>query len=228
MIDRHPGRLEVWSEDEVGRLAADQGRTRMRELLAESGSAEEGIEPMAPTARHTGKYRALAGWLAGNPNRTVDMTFSEIEEILGFPLPPSCRNHAASAATMTLRFGNRSATAPASGASKSTGRISKATVPATRRPEPVIWKTRMMIATALNVSPHLEMVCAANRRRKAASAKGPRRCASLKCGPQPPDSGVTIHTSLPAGTTVSRPSRKRTFSSPRNTLTPGRSVPGPE
>jgi hypothetical protein len=40
---------------------------------------------------HTGKYRALAWWLASQTTSRVEATFAEIEEILGFALPPSAR-----------------------------------------------------------------------------------------------------------------------------------------
>jgi hypothetical protein len=46
-------------------------------------------------AEHAGKYRALWAWLRTLPGDRVSATFAQIEEIIGMPLPPSCRAHAA-------------------------------------------------------------------------------------------------------------------------------------
>src|SRR5215218_1885065 len=58
-----------------------------------------------------------------------------------------------SAATMTRTRGNRSITAPATGASSKTGAISAMTAPVTPRPEPVRRNTSTTRATVLKVSP---------------------------------------------------------------------------
>lgn len=42
--------------------------------------------------RHTGKYRALWSFLAGQQRDRINLTFAEIEQILGFGLPNSSRN----------------------------------------------------------------------------------------------------------------------------------------
>lgn len=95
LIDRHAARMEVWSEDDVKKLvAADPERSR--ELLLDLpaqlvDSAEVSMDP----SRHTGKYRRLAQWLARQASHSIDATFDQIEEVLGFPLPPSSRRHAA-------------------------------------------------------------------------------------------------------------------------------------
>jgi hypothetical protein len=77
---------------------------------------------------------------------------------------------------MTRRRDDRSTTAPATNPNSTTGTISKATTPATRTPEPVSWYTRITRATELKVSPHREIVWAANRLRK------PRRCRARRSG----------------------------------------------
>jgi Protein of unknown function (DUF1524) len=46
-----------------------------------------------PTGSHSGKYEAFWQWLRGRDGDEIEMTFAEIEEILGFPLPESSRNH---------------------------------------------------------------------------------------------------------------------------------------
>jgi len=45
---------------------------------------------------HPGKYQALWRHLANRSERDrLEMTFAEIENVLGFSLPPSSRNHTA-------------------------------------------------------------------------------------------------------------------------------------
>jgi hypothetical protein len=50
-------------------------------------------EPARTVKEHTGKYRPLWQWLTRQEQPEIDATFSELEEVLGFPLPPSCREH---------------------------------------------------------------------------------------------------------------------------------------
>ena len=42
---------------------------------------------------HEGKYAKLFDWLLHQHRSPVTVSFSKIEEILGFPLPPSSRRH---------------------------------------------------------------------------------------------------------------------------------------
>ena len=42
---------------------------------------------------HTGKYRALWAWLNNQTQDEIPLSFSQVEEIIGMPLPPSARNH---------------------------------------------------------------------------------------------------------------------------------------
>lgn len=42
---------------------------------------------------HNGKYRQLWKWLGEQAEDEIELTFTEIEQILGFPLPPSSRGH---------------------------------------------------------------------------------------------------------------------------------------
>jgi len=45
------------------------------------------------SATHAGKYSVLYRWLRIHERKSVVVTFAEVEEILGFPLPNSCRKH---------------------------------------------------------------------------------------------------------------------------------------
>jgi len=70
------------SWDEVGPVLADPPR------MTESPA------PQVPTHReHHGKYQALWRWLRERDDDLFATTFGEIEEVLGFPLPASCRAH---------------------------------------------------------------------------------------------------------------------------------------
>jgi hypothetical protein len=92
LAERSASRILIWTDDDVQALSD----ARPAELVeGADGTVAEG-EERASTAVgwHTGKYRALWQWLRGQGG-TVETTFSEIEEVLGFPLPASCRTHAA-------------------------------------------------------------------------------------------------------------------------------------
>jgi hypothetical protein len=54
--------------------------------------AEEEAEPESGLG-HAGKYQALWGWLRQQDRDEIRLTFSEVEQILGMPLPPSARIH---------------------------------------------------------------------------------------------------------------------------------------
>lgn len=89
MLDRHAGRIELWSEGDV------------TNLLMNKPADDPALPPplSAPTSvpspiRHVGKYRSLAQWLAAQTVDRKPARFSDLEEILGFPLPPSSRKHA--------------------------------------------------------------------------------------------------------------------------------------
>lgn len=50
---------------------------------------------VAGSVQHKGKYAPLAMWLMSDSRDRIEATFEELEEVLGFPLPPSARKHAA-------------------------------------------------------------------------------------------------------------------------------------
>lgn len=99
MLDSRPGRIEVWSEDDVNRLATDP-KEAVSEIFETVQTFQEFVDvPDQPHRKvpvpHVGKYRRLAQWLAVEDRDRIDSTFKEVEEILGFPLPPSSRRHEA-------------------------------------------------------------------------------------------------------------------------------------
>jgi hypothetical protein len=50
-------------------------------------------EPLAATPGHEGKYQALWRWLREQEPGDIQVTFTDVEDILGIPLPPSARVH---------------------------------------------------------------------------------------------------------------------------------------
>lgn len=84
--------MEIWSESDVLALADEESsEERLHELLPDAGVVED--ETGVTEVRHTGKYHRLAAWLARQKTDRLDVTFAEVEEVLGFPLPPSCRRY---------------------------------------------------------------------------------------------------------------------------------------
>lgn len=63
-----------------------------------SGGAGGGAEAHSEASRrasasHEGKYRPLWEFLRGSKESRLQMSFDEVEQVLGFPLPPSSRDH---------------------------------------------------------------------------------------------------------------------------------------
>jgi hypothetical protein len=98
LVDRPGPRVLVWTEHDVRALASgDNGPTALTEAAGRAASAEVASSPSATSAfqDHQGKYRHLWRWLREQPREPVTLGFREIEATLGFPLPDSCRRHAA-------------------------------------------------------------------------------------------------------------------------------------
>ncbi len=92
MVQRHACRIEIWDETEVAALAKGGSRAARRLVV------DLPVELLTPTDRGVvggTKYAALSAWLVGEERQTIEASFRDIEEVLGFPLPPSSRRHAA-------------------------------------------------------------------------------------------------------------------------------------
>lgn len=50
---------------------------------------------MSKAPAHHGKYVKLFDWLRRQPGPSVTVLFSTVEDVLGFPLPPSSRRYMA-------------------------------------------------------------------------------------------------------------------------------------
>lgn len=90
---------EALSEAEEGAKAHSLARARV-DMAASAGDlpdqsravAESNVSTLA-TVSHAGKYAALHRWLKTQDAESLHLSFSDIEEVLGFPLPSSCRQH---------------------------------------------------------------------------------------------------------------------------------------
>jgi hypothetical protein len=99
MLDGCPGRIEVWSEEDVKHLA-ESPQEIVSDIFEAAHTPQDLAESLEETQKRpvlsrVGKYRRLAHWLAAEDREQFDSTFREVEEALGFPLPPSCRRHEA-------------------------------------------------------------------------------------------------------------------------------------
>lgn len=93
LVDRPGPRVLVWSEQEVQQLLT--GRRTIPGFaspeLVEPNKSRTGPEP----TQHVGKFRALWAWLRDQSGGRLSMRFGDIEEVIGMPLPASCRKHPA-------------------------------------------------------------------------------------------------------------------------------------
>jgi hypothetical protein len=90
LVDRPGPRILVWSERDVDMLMQETTVSTKTPGVSAPTAAQRSAQ-----AEHAGKYRALWAWLRTQPGDRVSATFAQIEEIIGMPLPPSCRQHAA-------------------------------------------------------------------------------------------------------------------------------------
>jgi hypothetical protein len=102
---------DTWTEDDIRArgeaLAAsvaviwprpdtETGQRTARSLAAQpSASSSAAPEKAGNAASHAGKYRQLWRWLQDQGRDDVKCSFTDVEQVLGMPLPPSARNHLA-------------------------------------------------------------------------------------------------------------------------------------
>lgn len=104
VLVRRPGpRILVWSEADLTQLLDEgthnNGATPSLQHAAGAPLQHRGEEAdqtaRTSASRHTGNYRALWQWLSGQEADQVTVSFRDIEELIGMPLPTSSRRHAA-------------------------------------------------------------------------------------------------------------------------------------
>lgn len=101
LVDRPGPTVMVWDADDVRALAAQHDATSLTALAGGEASggglpatpAKNTASGSTPVSTHSGKYAGLYRWLRAQDATTLTLTFSDIEEVLGFPLPASSRHH---------------------------------------------------------------------------------------------------------------------------------------
>ncbi len=86
----------VWRCRESGHSWSEIGeRLGVTKQAAQHRFVAQSAERSGPRGvrEHTGKYRPLWLWLRAQTQARVDLSFAEVEAILGFELPPSSRTH---------------------------------------------------------------------------------------------------------------------------------------
>ena len=100
LVDRPGPTVLVWTADDVRALADRRGlgdvlgsvSAALALRASEMPTAATEVDPATVTA-HAGKYAPLYRWLRTQDASALTLTFGEVEEVLGFPLPNSCRQH---------------------------------------------------------------------------------------------------------------------------------------
>ncbi len=105
-LANRPGcRIVVWSEEDVDALVAasadvmgNDARPSVEQVEALADPVSDGTDGQASIetrigSHHKGKYQPLWRWLLQQQASPVLASFSQIEQILDFPLPGSCRRH---------------------------------------------------------------------------------------------------------------------------------------
>lgn len=99
LVDRPGPTVLVWTAEDVRALAEQRDSASLVATAATVTAPTAADEPPAggsPAAgTHSGKYAPLYRWLRDQDAAEVRLTFDEVEEVLGFPLPASCRQHVA-------------------------------------------------------------------------------------------------------------------------------------
>jgi len=109
LVARHPS---SWTDQDIGdrteqlidRLLAlwprPDAAAPAEPVVVDLGDVSDSVdddadEDRAATPAHAGKYRDLWRWLNQQEPDEIAVSFTQVEEILGMPLPPSARNHEA-------------------------------------------------------------------------------------------------------------------------------------
>lgn len=100
LVDRPGPTVLVWTADDVRALAEQHDTTSTLAVaaaavaVAEPLLADRGRPPATfQTEGHPGKYAPSYRWVHAQDEAMLTLTFGEVEEVLGFPLPSSCRQH---------------------------------------------------------------------------------------------------------------------------------------
>lgn len=101
LVDRPGTRVLIWTEGDVHALIDRKLSTELPFLLVDAeNTANERAEfeeaaILSAQQDHSGKYRPLWEWLLRQDHRPISVSFADIEGVLGFQLPDSCRSYPA-------------------------------------------------------------------------------------------------------------------------------------
>lgn len=101
LVDRPGPTVLVWTADDVRALAEQRDVAEGLGLVAsvapevDDGPAAAAGSASDAVVTDVGKYAPLCRWLRTQDVASLEMTFGEVEEVLGFPLPNSCRSDTA-------------------------------------------------------------------------------------------------------------------------------------
>jgi len=98
LVDRPGPKMAVWTLEDVRRLvASEEDAPRVVGPIAQASQTvpPTASRPMPLTKAPRGKYAALTRWLLEADEAEVRASFADVEAVLGFALPPSCRAHVA-------------------------------------------------------------------------------------------------------------------------------------
>lgn len=87
LVNRPGPQVMVWTTADVRALASGQPP------VSPQAKASQPVPTSGP--KRGSKYDVLADWLTTSGKPEVRSTFAQIEDVLGFTMPPSARNHSA-------------------------------------------------------------------------------------------------------------------------------------
>lgn len=99
LVARSRSRIVVWDQRDVeslrGERTSDDAGSETEERQTPSEDPAATSEPESKASPRVGKYAPLTAWLTTRDEPQLTVSFGEIERVLGFPLPASCRKHPA-------------------------------------------------------------------------------------------------------------------------------------
>lgn len=91
LVERRGPDVRVWTADDVRVLT--EAKESVQTGAQVPDEAGRFAEPISALAQYSGKYAELWRWLVAEARNEFAVTFDEIEDRIGTPLPPSCRKH---------------------------------------------------------------------------------------------------------------------------------------
>jgi len=92
LADRPGPEVLVWTADDVRAFATAETIEHAAEVPL---TTRKGTAATAAAMTRGSKYDVLGRWLTGRESDEVRATFAQVEDVLGFALPPSARDHPA-------------------------------------------------------------------------------------------------------------------------------------